>query len=1094
MSNRANLFRRLSCVCAVSVMALTSAGSGAMAEADTTKFDIDAQPLPRAILEFSKQSNIDVIVPSELVRGRQSAPVEGDMPADEALTKMLEGSGLKVSIGDDGSLRIIEAALRQNRNGIAVAAAQDTVTNDGVNVDAGNQADDEDVKTLEELRDREAIEEEEEETKEERGLLDQVVIEGSRNVGVRRFEDDAQPYVVYNADDIRASMAINLEDFFRTRLPQNTTQGSNQQFTSNDGTLGNTSSINLRGLGANQTLILVNGRRAPRVSFFTAFGSDFQQADINGIPMASIERIEVLPATASGIYGGGATGGVINIITRRDFQGGEIQLRYGNTFDTSFAEYGVDGSYGFALEDGRTHVTLSGSYSNSGTLLARERPFAERSFALALENDPDAVFGQSIPPAGATPNIRSIFGNLVLDDGTDLGSNITFVPFGYAGVSSDGGQGLVDNAGQYNFEPSPDILGELLPIRQSPEVYSGTVSVRREFTERLELFVDASFSRNKAQRLTQSLPTFVFLPGAAPGNPFQGSVLVRYPAIGPTFDSDSTQETLQVVGGANYELPGNWLISADFNWSRARTESISTSPGFDVPFGLNPAISAGTVDLFRDPNAFPLDLSPFAVVSPNQIVGPRDTILRNGAVRASGPAFDLPAGPVNISALLETRDEILKPWYQETYDFFSGVPGELVTDFTPERSQHTDSVYLEALIPLFSDQNALPLVQALDLQVSGRYDRFVTESPDANDMIRVDSRDVVPDPVDTLTNKFDSVDFTVGLRYEVSEDLLLRASYGTGFLPPSVQQIFPDEFVPGFVPASDPKRGGESPGLVDTVRFAGNPDLRPEQSKSWSFGAILTPRVIPGFRFSVDYSVIEKTDEIIGPVNQQILDAEDTFPDRVGREPLTPADMAAGFTGGRIIFFDRTAINFANTRSASLDFQLDQVIETEDHGVFRFYALATHMLELTSQLTPDSEFVDSVGFNFAPLAWRGNAGLTWDSPDGAWSLGWNAQYYDSYFVFGATSGPGTIDLQTRLHGREKIPSEIYNDFFAVYRPSASAGNLAGLLENLEIRFGIQNAFNKIPATRPGLSPTAGAFSAYGDNRLRRFTIQVRKGI
>lgn len=1093
MKRRSNHFRRLSCVCAVSVMALTVAASGAMAEADTTQFDIDAQPLPRAILEFSKQSNIDVIVPSELVRGKQSAPIAGDMPADEALTKMLEGSGLKVSVGDDGSLRIVEAALRPTAATTRMADARGATT-DSSNEDVqANGSDDADVKTLEELRDRTAIEEEEEETKEERGLLDQVIVEGSRNVGVRRFEDDAQPYVVYNADDIRSSMSFNLEDFFRTRLPQNTTQGSNQQFTSLEGSLGNTSSINLRGLGANQTLILVNGRRAPRVSF-SAAGSDFQQADINGIPMASIERIEVLPATASGIYGGGATGGVINIITRRDFQGGEIQLRYGNTFDTSFAEYGVDGSYGFALEDGRTHVTLSASYSNSGTLLARERPFGERSFALALENAPEEVFGQFIPPTGATPNIRSTFGNLILDDGTDLGSDITFVPTGYAGVGSDGGQGLVDNAGQYNFEPSPDILGELLPIRQSPEVYGGTVSVRREFTERLELFVDASFSRNKAQRRTQTLPGLVFLPGPVPGNPFQGSVLVSYPSIGPTFDSDSTQETLQVVGGANYELPGNWLISADFNWSRARTESISTSPGFDVPFRLDPAIRAGTVELLRDPNAFPLDLSPFAVVSPNQIVGPRDTILRNGAIRASGPAFDLPAGPVNISALLETRDEILKAWYEDSYDFFSGVPGELNTEFTPERSQHTDSVYLEALIPLFSDNNAIPMVKALDLQVSGRYDRFVTESPDADDTITVASRDVVPDPVDTLTNKFDSIDFTVGLRYEVSEDLLLRASYGTGFLPPSVRQIFPDEFMPGFVPASDPKRGGESPGLVDTVKFAGNPDLRPEQSESWSFGAILTPRAIPGFRFSIDYSVTDKTDEIIAPVNQEILDREDMFPDRVGRAPLTPEDMAAGFTGGRITFFDRSAVNFASTRSASLDFQLDQVIETDDYGMFRFYALATHLLELSSQLTPDSEVVDMVGFNFTPLAWRGNAGLTWDSPDGAWSLGWNAQYYDSYFVFGPTSGQGTIDLQTRLHGREKIPSEIYNDFFAVYRPSASTGNLAGLLENLEIRFGIQNAFNKIPATRPGLSPTAGAFSAYGDNRLRRFTIQVRKGI
>ena len=1084
-----NRLRRLSNACAASILALSIALSGAEAQtAGTTDFDIAAQPLPKALLEFSRQSNVDVIVPADLVRGKRSAPVAGDMPAVEALTRLLQGSGLRVSVGEDGSLRIVPAALQEARQHSAAGQAQ------ADRAAEPREQDQDGVATLQDLRDREAIEADEEAAKESRGLTDWIVVTGSRNVGIRRFEDDAQPYVVFDADDIQSSMATTLEEFFRTRLPQNTAQGSNQQFTALDGSLGNTSSINLRGLGANQTLILVNGRRAPRVSFSNGAVTDFQQADINGIPLAAIERIEVLPATASGIYGGGATGGAINIITRRDFEGGEVQAHYGNTFDTSFAEYGFDASYGLSLEDGRTHVMLTASYANSGTLLAGDRPFAERSFALALENDPDAIFDQFVPPSAATPNIRSLSGNLVLDDSTDLGSDITFVPFGYEGVASDGGQGLVDNAGQYNFAPSADILGLGLPIRQSPEVYSGAVSVRREFTDDLEIFVDASISRNEAQRLASSLPRFASLPGGAPGNPFQGPVLVSYPAIGPAFPSTADQETLQVVVGANYTLPGDWLIAGDFSWSRARTESTSTAPGFDVPFALNPAINDGTVDLFRDLSAFPVDLSPFAVVSPNLIVGPRDTILRNGAIRASGPAFDLPAGPINISALLETRDEVLKSSFSESYDFFSGVPGELITEFTPERRQSVDSVYLEALIPIFSKRNAVPLIQALDLQISGRYDRYVTRSPDTDLTIPVDERGMVPpDPIDTLTNKFDSIDFTVGVRYEVSDDLLLRASYGTGFLPPSVSQIFPDEFVPGFVVGFDPKRGGESPGLVDTVRFAGNPDLLPEESESWSFGAILTPRFLPEFRLSVDYVVIDKTDEILFPINQQILDAEDTFPDRVVRAELTQAEIDAGFTGGRILSFDRTAINFSSTRSESLDFQLDYVIDSDRFGQFRFYAVATYLIELSSQLTPDSETVDIVGFDFSPLEWRGNGGITWHSPDGTWSLGWNAQYYDSYFVFGATAAQGTIDLQTRLHGREKIPSETYHDFHAAWRPGGLTGRVGGLLEDLEVRFGIQNAFNKIPAARPGLSPTDGAFSAYGDNRLRRFTVALRKG-
>ena len=1072
-------------------------GAAFAQDIEKINFNIEAQPLPPALQVFGVQSDSEVLFVSDEIRDEKTNGLKGIYTRSEGIDVLLKDSDVDYRFIDEetlvvGAAYVREAALgavrldaiAQERAGEGAPRAEPEAAND--------------VKTIDELRDRRAIEAEEEEAKEQRGLVDIIVVEGSRNVGVRRFEDDAQPYIVFNADDIKNSSASNLEEFFRTRLPQNTSARSNTQFNTIDGTIGNTSSVNLRGLGSRQTLILVNGRRAPRVSAQLSSpddgGFNFQQADINGIPIGSIERIEVLPATASGIYGGGATGGVINIITRRDFRGGELNVEYGNTFDTSFSEYRVDGSYGFALEGGKTNVLLTGSYSGSGELLVGERDFGARSLALLLENDPDSFFSATTPPLAATPNILSRFGDdLILDNGTNLGSPVTFVPFGYTGVASDNGQGLVDNAGQYNLTPADDLNGNLRPIRQSPDIYSGAVSIRREFTPDLEFFIDASFSRNQGQRLQLTTQAQTFMPGDAPGNPFQNVVSVNYPVIGPGFETRVRQDELSFVGGGAYDLPGDWSVSADFNWSRARTEQVGTTPAYDNFFGVLPAINDGTLDVFRDLTAFPLDLSAFELVSPNNIIGPRDSVLRNGAIRISGPAFELPAGSVNISALLETRDEVLKEYYTESYNFLSGVPGELDTFFIPERKQSTDSVYLEALIPLFSKSNSLPFIQALDLQVSGRYDRYSTQSPSNTDEFAVDARGDLPvDPIETNRNKFDSIDYTVGVRYEVSDDLLLRASYGTGFLPPSVGQIFRNEDSTFFVSGFDPKRGGQFFFTQAKVLFGGNPDLTPEESESWSVGGILTPRFLPGFRLSVDYSVVKKTDEILFANNQLILDNEALFPGRVVRDPLTQADIDAGFTGGEITSFDRSAVNFASSKSTALDIQLDYEVESLRYGDFRLFAIATHLFSVQQQLTPESDIVDNVGFDNLPLAWRGNAGLTWNDPSGDWTVGWNAQYYDSYFVYSPTSTQFIIDQAIAQQGAERISSEIYHDFFVRYRLSAFDGQAGGLLENMELRFGIQNAFNKIPGTRPGFSPTDGRFSVYGDNRLRRFTVSLRK--
>ncbi len=134
------------------------------------------------------------------------------------------------------------------------------------------------------------------------------------NTDIRRSQDDPQPYVIFERAVIEQSGAVDINDFLKTRLTMSATGGTSAQTTNVAGAV---SGVNLRGLGENQTLILIDGRRAAK----TSSGFSPGQPDLNGIPLAAIERIEVLPTTASAIYGGAATGGVVNVVLRRDYSG-----------------------------------------------------------------------------------------------------------------------------------------------------------------------------------------------------------------------------------------------------------------------------------------------------------------------------------------------------------------------------------------------------------------------------------------------------------------------------------------------------------------------------------------------------------------------------------------------------------------------------------------------------------------------------------------------------------------------------------------------------------------------------------------------------
>lgn len=1069
-SIKSSRFRPLTVWTAAALLGAIVAGSPCAA-AEPVKFKISAGEAAQALNAFSEQTGLQMFFEHSAVEGHKTRSVSGEFEPAAALEMLLRDSGLTFEFVNARTVAIrsekskartaADAFAAPEEGAPALKLAQSSPSTAGQDGSGSIQKSDEAAKGVPEI-----------------------LVKGSRtlNTDIERTEDSPQPYVVFGKDEIERSRSTNLEEFLKSRLPMNTVSGTNNQ----GGSAVPRSTVNLRGLGPNQTLILVDGRRLPNVSGI----GRFEQADINGIPLAAIERVEVLPSTASGIYGGGATGGVINIILRRDYNGMDLKATYGNTFDSDVASRAIDWSGGFNLEGGKTQVMLAGSYSDSNTLRSGERDFATRAQKRLMENNPDAYYGGASPPLGYTTNICNatpgMFGAscnntpLVLKNGTVLSSSRTYVPVGYAGYGSDNGQGLVNNAGRYTLELAQDAIGGERSLLSVPQMRSALLNLRRSMSSRLDAFVDLSYLESKGTAGLGNVPSSVgiTLADTAPNNPFTTTINVRAPSVGLLMPISSRSETVRAAGGAVLRLGADWSAAADYVWSRSNAKDTSTNPA--VSFDADTALADGTLNVMRDVNVYRLDWSPYLLPSPNFINGPARNVLKDATLRVSGPLWRLPAGPLTLVSSVERREEVAEDAFQRFLGF-----GFII--LAPERSQNVTSYYLETRAPLIAAAQSVPGVRELELQASVRRDEYKTTSSDPSYLFPPTTEG----PFDSYTrvsNEVAATKHTLALRYAPVEGVALRASVGTGFLPPSIDQIVGSFFPNGTIIAGDPKRD-DVPGLITGVDSisGGNPNLRPEESKSTSVGVIVTPRSLPGLRLSLDYTRIRKTGEIASLTPQDLLYVEDLFPGRITRDPLTPADANLGYTGGVITAMDTSLVNATATEVKSYDLQLDYRWSTGGFGDWHFYTVATRQQSFERQPSPAAGAVNSVGYSNGPLEWRGNLGLVWEH--GPLSLAWNTQYFDSYFVYGSTASPGTIAAARLNQGAAKIPSQNYSDLVATWR-FAGTGLLRGFAQDSEVSLGIQNLFDQSPPIIAMADPYDG-YSFYGDPRLRRYSISIR---
>jgi len=378
---------------------------------------------------------LEVIFMTEATQGVRTLAVKGDYTPREALDQLLAGTPLTATqSGPTGAFKVRRESEAEAKN-VSRAIAETEKSGRP----AKNQSDD----TYANAQGEQVLK------------LPEYMVTGTKtlNADIKRTRDDAQPYVVFESEVIQRSGSQTIEDYLKSRLPMNAAQTTVDQDVSPGGL--NYGRINLRGLGANQTLVLVDGRRIPGIA--TVDG-------VRGQPNIMVYRHRQLSESrffhhGFCIYGGGATGGVVNVILRRNYSGSEIGLTYGSTFKNDASIFRIDLNAGLTLLNGRTHVTLTGSHSEGRPLLAARRDFSTKARDLILANNPSLLLSEFGLISSTTSNVVSTSlgsfepdtRNLILKNGTPLNAPSTFVPIGYAGPSSDAGAAFVANAGRRNY-------------------------------------------------------------------------------------------------------------------------------------------------------------------------------------------------------------------------------------------------------------------------------------------------------------------------------------------------------------------------------------------------------------------------------------------------------------------------------------------------------------------------------------------------------------------------------------------------------------------------------------------------------------------
>jgi len=878
-----------------------------------------------------------------------------------------------------------------------------------------------------------------------------ILVIGTRtqDTDIRRREDDVQPYRVLTSARVADAQSGTTDEFLRSRVASNQVSAPTVQQPSAGGKA--QSSINLRGLGTAQTLILIDGRRIASVPTINAF----LQSDITGLPLAAVERIETYGGTAGGLYGPGAIGGVVNIVLKQHLPRFWIEGQSGIDSRGDGLQGRISGGISVASRDDRTQLNATVSYSKDDGL-----SFSARDFVSTVRHDL-----KSGMPLGQNVNVGALDGQLLTLvaalGGQSLGSAITNIPVNSGGSSGNEAALLRAGAGNWDYRLSADGNGSkqnlLTPLQTSAVI----INARQKVGERFELFGNFLMMTDRGTTFTPTTDQtyFTLAPGQF-GNPFQNAIKVAVPTPGIANPASARFRTLRATVGLIAHLPAGWSVEGD------ATYGTSTDADMVTP----ETVELGEADVFTPGDALARKLA--TLEQAQRYTAFLSAKMSDVNLHLSGQLFAMPGGPATLTLSGEYRTELSATLRQ--------TPA--LEDYDTKHGQTVSSLLGEARLPVESSTSPFILLRGLELQLAARADRYRIDLP--ADYLG----DKPDDGSSVLSSRGTTVAFTIGAKVKPVRGLMLRASFATGFQPPAAGDLVAggeDE-----VQVTDPKRPNDGIDHYVSIITGGSPTLKPELAKTLSIGVVVEPTTVAGLRISVDYTRIltlrEITEAQSGDYDYFIAHEAD-YPGRIVRAPLTAADIARGYTGGAIVQIDTGALNSGRSVFQAVDLDFAYSHDFGRNSVAA-YLSATWIPSYLRSGNPYDSPVQYARQSDGPLTWKGVGGLNWRR--GAVGATIDLQYYGGYDVTVANQQIyfGSNLARIEAQGGRTIPSQTFVDIGFDYRLKLG-GSTA-----IKYRVGIKNIFDRLPPLvipqLYGSPATWPGYSTYGDPRGRRFVLTI----
>lgn len=756
------------------------------------------------------------------------------------------------------------------------------------------------------------------------------------------FEGPA-PVRVIGRQDIDNEGFVSVQDVLDS-LVENTGGGFDQSFTF--GFTPGAAGINLRAFGSGRTLILVDGRRLPVYPIGLGGTSSF--VDLASIPVAQIERIEILKDGASAIYGSDAVAGVINVITRKDIQGSTFQVRLGDTDEGGFESQRFQFLVGNVTSDLSTSFTAE--YYDNEALQASDRDYSR------FDNNPN-VNGSSFSIGGST---FYTFGN------ADPNDDFITIQDPNCGTPQDslGGRGQPNVAAGVVTGNEVWCGFNRAEFRQLiPEITRGSAAFRLERRfDGFEGFFRGSYYRSETASTLE--PNFYggnlfsgavadpivanngggFVAAGASNNPTTGTgdersgfFVRRLVEFGPRANN-ITSSASNFVGGFK-GIAGQFDWEAAFSFAESIVQNLRANI---LRSGFDNEVSNNGLDLFQPIPQDIVDKYTFTSVTDAKsriqtvdasLTGPTGLVLPGG-----GLSFAL-AVDADRQSYVDARDNLTLAG-----DAFDGAAAG-----GGDRERY--GIGVEFL---------MPVIDQLEISLAGRFDQYNDDS-----------------------NTDGAFSPKIGIAYRPLDWTLFRATFAESFRAPDLQRLFGAN-TRGFSSVIDTPlclaNGGFGPGdtsvpactnVVQSVaiNLGSNIGLEEEEGESFSIGMVLEP--IDNLSFTLDYYDIKLDNIVNAPSAQFILNQCGFFGNLCGN--ITRAPDGTLQTGGLI---SATALNLSSQQIDGIDFDGEYTFSVDGIGKFRFNTVAAWVHQLTTQFDAASPEVQNIGLAVLPR-WRAAQVMDW---------------------------------------------------------------------------------------------------------------------